>query len=127
MTTYTLPSSLVFIFPFIWDVESSCSDDRATPYHEALVGVDKVEEATEQIPGDMEEWQNDDVPDLHEPGAVEAVSLDHHDEEVEAGEKGSEDYKGAEDGREAYVEKAMEDGAEIYLEAKTSQRKQNQR
>ena len=75
----------------------------------------------------MEEWQNDDVPDLHEPGAVETVSLDHHDEEVEAGKKGSEDYKGAEDGREAYVEKAMEDGAEIYLEAKTCQRKQNLR
>ena len=68
------------------------------------------------------------MPDLHEPGAVEAVSLDHHDEEVEAGEKGSEDYKGAEDGREAYVEKAMEDGAEIYLGGDTTrQRMQEQR
>ena len=29
--------------------------------------MDNVEEATEQVPGDVEERQNDDVPDLHEP------------------------------------------------------------
>ena len=91
MTTYNLPRSLVFIFPFIWDVEPSCSDDSISPYHKSLVGVDNVEEATEQVPGDVEERQNDDVPDLHEPWAVEPVSLDHHDEEVEAGEEGPED------------------------------------
>ena len=85
--------------------------------------MDNVEEATEQVPGDVEERQNDDVPDLHEPWAVEPVSLDHHDEEVEGGEDRSKDYKGAKDGREANIEKAMENGAEIYLEPTTSQRK----
>ena len=78
--------------------------------------MDDIEEATQKVPHHVEERLEDDVPDLHEPRAVEAVPLRQHDEEVEAGEKGSEDCKGAEDGKEADIEEALEDGAEIYLD-----------
>ena len=92
-----------------WEINSS------TPYHKSLVGVDDVEEAREQVPGDVKEGQNDDVPDLHEPRAVEAVSRDHHDQEVEGGEEGAEDDKDGKDGREADIEKAVEEGAGTHL------------
>ena len=94
-----------------------------TSYQEAFVSVDNIEEATQKVPHHVEERLEDDVPDLHEPRAVEAVPLHQHDEEVEAGEKGSEDCKGAEDGKEADIEEAVEDGAEIYLYDKTRQKR----
>ena len=84
--------------------------------------MDNIEEATHEVHDDVEEGLHDDVPDLHEPRAVEAVPLDHHDEEVEAGKEGAEDDEGAEHGREADIEKAVEDGAEIYLGDKTGQK-----
>ena len=55
-----------------------------TPYHKSLVSVDNVEETAEQVPGDVQKREDDDVPDFHEPRAVEAAPLLHHDEEVEA-------------------------------------------
>ena len=84
--------------------------------------MDNIEEATHEVHDDVEEGLDDDVPDLHEPRAVETVSLDHHDEEVEAGKEWPEDDEGAEDGREADIEKAMEDGAEQDLEDKKRQK-----
>ena len=54
------------------------------PYHKSLISVDNVEETAEQVPGDVQKREDDDVPDLHEPRAVEAAPLLHHDEEVEA-------------------------------------------
>ena len=71
----------------------------------------------------MEQRLNDDVPYLHEPWAVEAVPLDQHDEEIEAGEKGSEDYEGAKYGIEGDIEEAVEDGAEIYLDDRKKAKK----
>ena len=75
----------------------------------------------------MKEGQNNDVSYLHKSWASETVSLNHHDKEVEAGEEGSEDKKGAEDGSQADIEKAMEDGAEINLEETTRQRRQGKK
>ena len=85
--------------------------------------MDNIEEATQKVPHHVEERLNDDVPDLHKPRAVEAVPLDHHDEEVEAGEEGAEDNKDDGDGREADIEKAVEERAEIYLATHKSQRR----
>ena len=84
-------------------------------YQESLIGVDNVEEATQKVPHHVEERLEYDVPDLHEPRAVEAVSRDHHDQEVEGGEEGAEDDKDGKDGREADIEKAVEERAGTYL------------
>ena len=84
--------------------------------------MDNIEEATQKVPHHVEERLEDFVPDLHEPRAVEAVSRDHHDQEVEGGEEGAEDDKDGKDGREADIEKAMEDGAEKDLEHKKRQK-----
>ena len=73
--------------------------------------MDNIEEATQKVPHHVEERLEDFVPDLHEPRAVEAVSRDHHDQEVEGGEEGAEDDKDGKDGREADIEKAVEEGA----------------
>ena len=85
------------------------------PYHKSLIGVDNVEETTEQVPGDVEKGEDDDVPDLHEPRAVEAVPLVNHDEEVEAGKEGSEEEKDNGDWAKTDIEQVVEEGTEIYL------------
>ena len=118
-------SPIYLSYTFIEFCQLNRFDDNVqveASYQESLICVDNIEEATQKVPHHVEERLNDDVPDLHKPRAVEAVPLDHHDEEVEAGEKGSEDYEGAEDGIEADIEEAMEDGAEIYLDDRTRQK-----
>ena len=87
-----------------------------TSDQESLFRVDNIEEATQKVRHHVEQRLHDDVPQLHEPRAVEGVPLDHHDAEVEADEEGSEDYEDAKDGIEADIEEAMEDGAEINLD-----------
>ena len=87
-----------------------------TGYQESLVRVHNIEEAAHKVHDDVEERLNDDVPNLHEPRAVEAVPLVHHDEEVEAGKEGSEDEEDNGDGAKTDIEEVVEEGTEIYLE-----------
>ena len=77
-------------------------------HQESFVSVNNVEEPTEKVHDDVEERLDDDRPQLHEPGAAEALLPDQHDVEVEECEEGAKDCEGCEHWNESDIEEILE-------------------
>ena len=85
-------------------------------HQKSFVSVNNVEEPTEKVHDDVEERLDDDRPQLHEPGAAEALLPDQHDVEVEEGEEGAKDCESCEHRDESDVEEILEGRAGEHLE-----------
>ena len=90
---------------------SSC----VVTHQETFVSVNNVEEPTEKVHDDVEERLDDDRPQLHEPGAAEALLPDQHDVEVEECEEGAKDCEGCEHWSERDIEQVLEGWAREHL------------